>query len=146
MKNQNSCYTYFKIVGDFNPTEISSLLKIKAEKSWRIGDERIDGSRYDFALWETGRCNDYDIEVANQMRKTIASLMDKIDLLNKIRQEYDVSFYLEIVPTVYAEDSAPCLAPTLDVIDFCYATRTEIDIDMYVMDSSDDINEDETDR
>ena len=146
MKSRNSCYTYFKIVGEFNPDEISSVLGMEAEKSWRIGDARIDGSRYDFALWETGRCNDYDIEVANQMRKTIASLMYKIDLLNKIRQEYDVSFYLEVVPTVYAEDLTPCLAPTLDVIDFCYATRTEIDIDMYVMDSSDEINEDETDR
>ena len=132
MKSRNSCYTYFKIVGEFNPDEISSVLGMEAEKSWRIGDARIDGSRYDFALWETGRCNDYDIEVANQMRKTIASLMYKIDLLNKIRQEYDVSFYLEGVPTVYAEDLTPCLAPTLDVIDFCYATRTEIDIDMYV--------------
>lgn len=146
MKSRNSCYTYFRIVGDFNPEEISSVLRMEAEKSWRIGDERMDGSRYDFALWETGRCNDYDIEVANQMRKTIASLMDKIDLLNKIRQEYDVSFYLEVVPTVYAEDSEPCLAPTLDIIDFCHATRTEIDIDMYIMDSSDEIYEDETDR
>lgn len=146
MESRNSCYTYFKIVGKFKPEEISAVLGIEAEKSWEIGDKRSDGSYYDFALWEIGRCNDYDIEVANQMRKTISSLMDKIDLLNQIRRENDVSFYLEIVPTVYAEDSAPCLAPTLDIIDFCHATRTEIDIDMYVMDSCDEINEDETDR
>ena len=38
---------------------------------------------------------------------------------------------LEIVPTVYADNASPCLAPSLQVIDFCYATRTEIDIDLY---------------
>lgn len=138
MKPRNNCYTYFKIVGEFEPQEISHILGLNAEKSWRIGDTRIDGSKYEFALWEIGRCNDYDVEVANQMRKTIAILKDKVDLLNKIRQENDVSFYLEIVPTLYGEESTPCLAPTLDVIDFCHATRTEIDIDLYVLDSSDE--------
>lgn len=93
-------------------------------------------------LWEIGRCNDYDVEVTNQMSKTIALLRDKVDLLNKIRQENDVSFYLEIVPTLYAEESTPCLAPTLDVIDFCHSTRTELDIDLYIIDSSDELCED----
>ena len=138
MKTKNSCYTYFKIVGEFDPQEISNILGLNAEKSWRIGDTRIDGSKYEFALWEIGRCNDYDVEVANLMRKTIALLADKVDLLNKIRQQNDVSFYLEIEPTIYAEDTTPCLAPTLDIIDFCHATRTEIDIDLYVLDSSDE--------
>ena len=69
------------------------------------------------------------------MRKTIALLQDKIQLLNQIREENDVSFVLEIVPSIYVGDINPCLAPPLDVIDFCHATRTEIDIDMYVYNS-----------
>lgn len=138
MKTKNSCYTYFKIVGEFDPQEVSNTLELNAEKFWRIGDTRIDGSKYEFALWEFGRCNDYDVEVANQMRKTISLLVDKVDLLNKIRQQNDVSFYLEIVPKIYAEDTTPCLAPTLDIVDFCHTTRTEIDIDLYVLDSSDE--------
>lgn len=133
MKTQNNCYTYFRIVGNFNPDEVSDLLNIKAEKSWKIGDKRNDGTQFDFSFWSAGRCDEYDIEVANQMRKTISVFLDKIDLLNKIREENDVSFYLEIVPTIYAEDINPVLAPTLDIIDFCHATRTEIDIDMYVL-------------
>ena len=146
MKSRNSCYTYFKIVGEFDPDEISAVLGIEAENSWKIGDVRMDGSHYDFALWEIGRSNDYNVEVANQMRKTISSLIDKIDLLNKIRQENAVSFFLEIVPMIYARDTTPCLAPTLDIIDFCHATRTEIDIDMYIMDSSDEAYEDGVER
>ena len=30
------------------------------------------------------------------------------------------------------------LTKTLDIIDFCHATRTEIDMDMYVYDSTED--------
>ena len=133
MNTRNSCYTYFAIVGNFNPDDVTALLNLTPEKSWKIGDLRRNGTKYDFANWEIGRCTEYDVEVEKQMRKTIAVLQDKIHLLNQIREKYDVSFYLEIVPSIYADDVSPCLAPSLDVIDFCHATRTEIDIDLYVM-------------
>ena len=138
MNTRNSCYTYFRIVGDFNPDDISALLNLTPEKSWKIGDLRRNGTKFDFANWEIGRCSEYDVEVENQMRKTIAVLQDKIPVLNQIREKYDVSFFLEIVPEIYANDTTPCLAPSLDIIDFCHATRTEIDIDMYVYDSTDE--------
>ena len=137
MSARNSCYTYFKIVGSFNPDEASKLLNLTPEKTWKIGDLRHNGTMYDFALWEIGRCTEYDVEVENQMRKTIALLQDKIQLLNQIREENDVSFVLEIVSSIYVGDVNPCLAPPLDVIDFCHATRTEIDIDIYVYNSED---------
>lgn len=35
-------------------------------------------------------------------------------------------------------DINPCLAPPLDVIDFCHATRTEIDIDLYIYNSEEE--------
>lgn len=132
MQTRNSCYTYFKIVGDFDPDEATRLLALQPEKTWKPGDCRKNGTKYGFALWEIGRCRDYDVEVEKQMRKTIAPLLDKIGLLNLIRRNNNVTFVLEIVPTIYAGDQNPCLAPPLDVIDFCHATRTEIDIDMYV--------------
>lgn len=138
MNTRNSCYTYFRITGDFDPDRVSELLNLTPEKTWNIGDLRRDGTRYDFANWEIGRCAQYDVLVENQMRKTIAPLQDKIPLINQIRQEYDVFFVLEVVPTIYAGDTEPCLAPSLDIIDFCHATRTEIDIDLYIYDSEDE--------
>lgn len=138
MSTRNSCITYFKIVGNFNPDEVSRILNLTPEQTWKIGDFRRNGTMYDFALWEIGRCTEYDIDVENQMRKTIAILQDKIQLLNQIRKENDVNFFLEIVPTIYVGDMNPCLAPPLDVIDFCHATRTEIDIDMYVYNLEDE--------
>ena len=139
LKNtRNKCYTYFKIVGNFDPDHITEILNLTPEKSWKIGDLRRNGTKYDFAIWSVGKCEEYDVEVENQMRKTIAPLQDKISLLNKIREENEVHFYLAIVPTIYVGDITPCLAPPLDIIDFCHATRTEIDIDMYIYDSTEE--------
>lgn len=135
MKIQNECYTYFKIVGNFDPDAVTQLLGIQPFKSWKIGDLRANGSKFDFASWKTGLCKEYDVNVDNQMRKTLEGLWGKIDLLNRIREENDVAFYLEVAPTIYPLESTPCLAPTLDIMDFCHATRTEIDIDLYVQDT-----------
>lgn len=132
---QNSCYTYFRIIGDFNPDAVTEILGLQPNTAWKIGDARRNGKEYDFASWEYGRCDEYDVIVTNQMRKTIEPFLGKIDLLNKIRMENDVSFYLEIVPTIYAGNSNPSLSPSLEVIDFCHATRTKIDIDMYVIEA-----------
>ena len=135
MNTRNSCYTYFRIVGNFNPDYVSALLNLTPEESWKIGDLRRNGTKYEFANWKIGKCAEYDVYVGNQMRKTISMLLDKIATLNQIREENDVEFFLEIVPSIYVDDINPCLAPPLDVIDFCHATRTQIDIDMYLFNS-----------
>lgn len=130
MTNKNSCYTYFRIVGDFDPHKVTQLLNLTPDEYWSAGDFRKNGTRYDFSSWKYGTCSEYDVDTSEQMRKTISGLLDKIDLLKKIRNENDVSFVLEVVPTVCVGESMPCLAPSLDIIDFCHLTRTEIDIDI----------------
>ena len=135
MNTRNSCYTYFRIVGNFNPDDVSALLNLTPEESWKIGDLRRNGTKHEFAMWKIGKCAEYDVCVENQMRKTIYILLDKIATLNQIREENDVKFFLEIVPYIYVDDINPCLAPPLDVIDFCHATRTQIDIYMYLFNS-----------
>ena len=137
METKNRCYTYFSIVGDFDPEIVSDRLGIIPNDSWKLGDRRKDGSINDFSNWTCGKCDEYDVCVENQMRKTISGLLGKIDVLNQIRSEFDVRFCLAIVPEIYIDDSNPCLAPSLDIIDFCHATRTEIDIDMYIYESED---------
>ena len=138
MNTRNSCYTYFRIEGNFNPDDVTALLNLTPEKVRKIGDLRRNGTTYDFAFWEIGRCTEYDVEVEHQMRKTIAPLLTKTHLLKQIKEAHDVHLILAIVPTVYVGDTNPCLAPPLDVIDFCHATRTEIDSDLYVYDSEED--------
>ena len=122
---RNTCYTYFKIVGDFDPDEVTRLLTLQPDEIWKGPDCKM-------SQWQFGRCDAYSPYVEEQMRQTLAPLLDKVDILNQIREEYDAVLFLEIVPTVHRNESTPCLAPPLDVIDFCHATRTEIDIDLYM--------------
>lgn len=129
---QTQCYTYFQITGDFEPDIISDMLNLKPEKTWKIGDKRQDGKAFDFAHWRFGTCDKYDILVENQMQKTIAPLLSKTDILKKIKQDFDVELTLIVVPTVRFDEPAPCLAPSLEVMQFCCATGTEIDIDLYI--------------
>ena len=130
MKSKNRCYTYFSIYGKFDPDYVSKLLNLENEK---IHGE--DSGLYEYSkernetYWECGLCNKYDVDIGNQMRKTIEPLLNKIELLNKIRNENEVEFYLEVVPTIYDDEVTPILSPPLEVMDFCHATRTEIDID-----------------
>lgn len=138
MSSKNSCYTYFAIKGDFDPDEITRILELIPTKQWRIGDLRRNGSTYDFALWEYGRCDEYDVITENQMLCTIEHLAPKINLLQEIKKNFDVNFWLEVVPSVYPGESTPCLAPNRAIIEFCYLTETDIDIDLYVYESEED--------
>ena len=119
----NTCYTYFKIIGHFNPDVITERLSLQPFEAWQDGTS---------SQWYFGRCDDYSPYVEEQIRKTIAPLLDKTDILKQIRQEFNAAFFLEIVPTIYPDEPTPCIAPPLDVIDFCHETRTEIDIDLYM--------------
>lgn len=131
--SKNNCYTYFLIVGKFDPEEAARLLDIVPDKTVREGDLLRSGLPAPESSLMLCRCAEYDVYTENQMRATVAPLADKIDVLNKLREENDVEFFLEIVPSVTADEPTPCLAPPLDVIDFCHATRTQLDIDLYVI-------------
>ena len=130
--SQSSCYTYFMIRGNFDPDSITELLGLVPEKSWRIGDKRKNGTVYDFAMWQYGTCDVYDVYVENQMLKTITPLLSKISALKEIKQRYYVEFTLEVVPTIKSSEGVPCVAPSMEVMQFCCDTATKIDIDLYV--------------
>lgn len=66
---------------------------------------RKNGTPYDFALWEYGRCDEYDVYVENQMIKTIQDLIPKVDILRRITELYEAYLTLEVVPTIYAGDA-----------------------------------------
>lgn len=133
---KNSCYTYFKIVGKFDVDEV--VENIGLEPFWvsRIGDEIHNIGPAQNATCCFCRCDDYDVYVENQMRETVKPLLCKKDYLKKLYKENDVRFFLEVVPRAWIDESTPCLAPPLDIIDFCHETRTEIDIDLYIIGES----------
>ena len=134
----NTCYTYFTIMGDFDPDDLTNMLGLQPDSSRRAGEPRRNGRGvYPCALWSFGRCDRYDVIVAQQIKETIAPLKDKIPILNQIREQYDAAFTIEVVPEIYPGGSTPALGPDLEIIDFCHAIRAEIDIDLYVYSAED---------
>ena len=130
------CYTCFSIRGDFDPDAVTALLGLTPDETTKTGEPRyfrgVSRGTYEFSSWVFGMCDEYDVIVENQMRKTIAPLLDKVALLNKLKQENDVYFFLEVVPTIRYDEPVPVLAPSLDVMQFCCDTGTEFDLDLYL--------------
>ena len=74
----------------------------------------------------------HDQSISNQMKKTIKPLIPKIDLLNEIRERFDATFTLEVVPSICCEHEKPCISPSMKVIDFCSKARADLNIDWYM--------------
>jgi hypothetical protein len=129
---QNSCYTYFKIVGNFEPSVITNILGIIPDEQYSVGDKRKDGKNYDFACWMCGKNTQYDVFVENMLQKTISTLQNKTQQLQFIKNNFDVQFYLQVVASIVPNQATPALAPSLEIMNFCCQTQTQLDIDLYV--------------
>lgn len=136
-KINNKSITYFKIIGDFEPSEITKALNLSPSRTWKKGEERkyLDrrgNGNYKFSLWEFGRIESVNNNfINNQTYTTIIPLLDCVDLLKELKQKYKLTFVLEIVPKFYTITDKPIISPSKEVIEFCYLTETKIDIDYY---------------
>ena len=132
MERHGDCYTYFAIIGDFDPQRVSEILGLEPERTQKKGEILHGGRQSKISRWEIGWCRECEPHTATQMEKTIAPLLKKTDELNKVRKDLGAELYLCVVPTLLRDGVNPSLSPSLAVIDFCHETRTMIDIDLYV--------------
>ena len=147
--NKTTCYSEFTIQSngkmtkngfkanrnsDFNPDEITKLLKITPYHTTVMNAPRINGvGNYPFSTWKGCKKEEHTLGAEKQVQKIVEELKDKIPLLQQIKKLYDVRFYITIVPSIYNEE-APIIQFGKEIIDFCHKTRTEIGIHLYVFD------------
>ena len=146
-------YTYFAIcsngeigsaglqstdAGIFDPDDITKLLRIEPFKKWKKGDRRkqvqdetSSTANYGFSIWCAEKSEIDRLDVEKQCLETIKTLKQKIPELMQIKSLYDVNFYICVVPHIFNEEQ-PFMSFGKEVIEFCYLTGTEIDVDMYV--------------
>lgn len=140
-------YTYFSICsngiltanglkasdrGIFDPNEISARLAITPFNVKSYGQLRRDGvSNFLFSSWSAEKSNKERLDVEQQCLETISQLKYKIEEINKIKEEYDVSCSINVVPIIFG-DETPILIFNQEIIEFCYLTGSVIDVDMYV--------------
>lgn len=147
-ENYTNCYSYFSIesAGEilegkgfqaadhsfFNPDDITVILGIEPFETVLMGEKRKNGNgSYPFSAWSACKQTEPAIDAREQCLNIVRQLKSSVDRLNKIRQTYKVSFTIVIVPNIYHEE-APILWFDNEIIEFCYLTRTEISVDMYI--------------
>lgn len=75
-------------------------------------------------------------DAGRQCQRIALQLHDKIPVLNALRQQYAVQFWISVVSVLHPEESTPALSLGHEVIAFCYLTGTQIDVDMYVSEAT----------
>ncbi|MDR1793881.1 MAG: DUF4279 domain-containing protein [Erysipelotrichaceae bacterium] len=131
----NECYTYFAIDGNFDPELITKRLGLRPSYTHRIGDQDTRlGNEYIWPVWQYGMYRKYDNCINNMLMKTIEDLLPKVELLQSLKAEFDLKYFLRVVLTVYPYNVSPDLSPGAEVISFLYHTGTQFSVDHYCQD------------
>lgn len=129
--NKVLCRTYFSILGDFNPYEITKLLSIDPQMFWCAEDLKKNGLPYGFSFWKTPEYSNSPLDIEHQCVSVISLLESKIAILQGISKNNDVTFHLRSVPIIYGNQT-PAIVFSHKVTEFCYLTKCTIDVDLYV--------------
>ena len=132
---KHRCRTYFSITGNFNPQALIKRLGVEADKAVTKGDKTpYVGKVAEFSYVKIGYNDTYDVDVNVMIRKTIAPLLDKTELLRHLKEKFGLKYAIVVVPEIVAEseDPKPVLSLDWDIIEFMYLTGAEHDLDYYV--------------
>ncbi len=145
---QPTCHSYFMICsegqledgigfvaaegGGFDPDEITNRLGIQPVHTKKLGEPLAPGcGSSTFSEWAACQQIAPAMDAGSQCASIVQTLAPHISTLREIKNEYNVRYYLMVVPHVYSE-VAPALDFDSDVIRFCHETETEISVDLYV--------------
>jgi hypothetical protein len=84
-----------------------------------------------FSLWEISTRFEESIDVNDHLLIIYNDLRDKVDILNELRNKFDLRYTMLIV-TEIENCEAPMLGFDNYIIDFAHEIRADIDIDLYV--------------
>ncbi len=139
MKKSNS-YIYFALKGgDFDPEIVTNMLGIKPTVTWRKGDKGIYNPKMKYSCWELSTEKGKEsIFLDNLVTEIVEQLYDKIEIINKLKRDLDLTSVLEIVMDIDTneEQSTPAFGHDLRTIEFLYKTKTTTDVDIYRYDST----------
>lgn len=133
MKESNSC-AYFAFKGDnFDPIEITNLLGIEPTDSWRMDESGKYIQSQKYSSWQLTSTSDELLNMDKLVNEVVSQLSDKIELINKLKDQYSLDTVLEVVMyiDINEEESTPFLGHNIEVINFLHGTGTTTDVDIY---------------
>lgn len=131
--NKSNVMVEFRITGhNLDLSYITESLNVKPDEMWKKG-EPIQGRKisrkYDCWAISTGYVESYDVNV--QLDNIIDRLKDKKDILNKLRDELNLTYRIDIVINI-ENNEKPGLFLNNSEIEFAYDIKAEFDFDMYI--------------
>ena len=114
---------------DFDPDELTSLLKERPFRERRMGAPRKSGhGLYPYSRWYGCRQTRPTLDAAEQCEKIAARLKPLIPQLKDFRSRHNVEFLLLVSPTI--GNSLPTIHFSRAVVEFCQEVGAEIGIDL----------------
>lgn len=145
---KGNTYVYFALTGDnFDPQVVTDKIKIIPTEKWSKGDKGKYKATLEYSGWKlsTEKGKEY-LEVGNLINEIIGKLFDKIEVINELKNEFNLYSVLEIVMDIDTneEQFTPSLCFDLKTIEFLHRTQTEIDVDIYRFNSANNETEKNT--
>ena len=117
------CLTYFSVVFNeaFDLVDFCSQLGLDYDYIKNYGSDKHV---------EIGRNELFNIDINVMVRESIKDLIGKEDILVKLKNKYNLEYYLERVLGIYVDGIHPILSLDSDIIEFLYKSKT-IDFNVY---------------
>jgi len=136
---KNECRVYFAFDGDnFNPNEITKLLRIQPTNI-KLKNSLPSRKLPKFSSWIFSSDNIIDdiIDIYDITAVLLKNLEDKVDVINEIKQKFNVTTRLGIVLSfsINEEVPTPIIGFETDTISFLAKIGASIDIDTYQLPS-----------
>ena len=137
---KGNTYVYFALTEDnFDPQVVTDKIGVIPTEKWNKGDKGKYKPTLEYSCWKlsTDKGKEY-IMVDNLVNEVIKPLFDKIEIINELKNQFNLDSVLEIVMYVDTneEQSTPALGHDLRTIEFLYRTSTKTDVDIYRFNSA----------
>lgn len=124
-----SCLTYFCVIYDeetFDSKDFFNSLNLDYEIFERFGTNKSI---------EIGRNEIFNININEMVRVTLKDLFGKEEILLSLKKKYNLTYYLERVPSLVYDTDEPnqILSLEPDIVEFLYKSQTEDDLDYYIL-------------
>lgn len=130
MEVQCAFCTRFDIYGKLDPDEMAEKLGVNAYDYWDLGaflsddDGNCDGVKLSVC-----KCDGRGVPAEELMKRTVAPLLGKVDVLNKLGEELGLKYRLQIVAEFPKGEELPPVTPPEEVVAFCRAIGAGIAIE-----------------
>lgn len=134
-EKMHKCHTYFRIIGDIDPDFISYALGTSPDKFIKKGTRLPISNRVtendDYII---GYNDNYNVDINEMIRVTLGDIIDKAELLCKMRVQMNYEYYLVVVPKIESDsdEPSPILSLDKDIIEFLYKSGAQHDLDYYI--------------